>query len=275
MYPFLGTTGIAMYGFFNTIATYLFFVYNLANFRKKKDLRSNLSISVSNLLSRNKTTAIFANPTIWTCLEILLISYIQFSLLGGFFHEGMANLFKTGSNYFGTLFAKPILLYLFFFIIAVNPLKQMDLITPAYPLALVFVKLACFCHGCCAGFECSWGLYSINHEKYEFPSQLLEAGLALVIFLFLLWYKRRAKEGTLFPIYLIVYSATRFFSEFTRREADILGPLKRYHLLCIAGVVIGIIYFFIVQRYSEKIKELYTYNPIPQLSKKIKRKNPA
>lgn len=271
MYPYLGDTGIDMYILLGDIGIYFFYVYNLLNIRKKKALLSNFSLIVSDKLSQTKRFKFLGNHYIWALLEIALISYVQFGFILGFLNKGFGNLVNTGANYFGTAFFKPIILYVLFFLIAVNPLKQMDLITPAYPMALVFIKLACFCYGCCSGFKCSWGLYNINKEVYDFPVQLVEAGLALLIFIFLMWYKKRAKEGTLFPIFLILFSATRFFSEFTRVERNILGPFKTYHFLCLAGVIIGIGELYVVLRYSEKIKQLYDRNPF--VFKQEKKKN--
>ena len=95
--------------------------------------------------------------------------------------------------------------------------------------------------------------------KREFPSQLLEAALALIIFIFLMWYRKKAKEGTLFPVYVILYSATRFFSEFTRCDPDVFGILKTYHILCIIGVVIGIIELLVVLKFSDRIRPLFNF----------------
>ena len=268
MYPTLGNTGIGMYDLFNTIAIYLFYIYNFSNFKNKRSLLSNSSLAITESFSKRNKHSFLSNTGLWACIEIAVISFAQFELLLGELHSLVANTFNTGSNYFGTLFFKPIILYLLFYIIAINPLKQMDLITPAFPLALVAVKLACFFHGCCAGFECSWGYYDQSDCKNLFPSQLVEAGLALLLFIFLLWYRKKAKEGTLFPIYLILYSATRFFSEFTRIEKNILGPFKTYLFLCLAGIIIGVAELFIVLRYSEKIKTIYNRNPFPWIKEK-------
>ncbi len=267
MYPELG---YQMYGIFNVISTCIVFIYNYMNFKSKKNVLSNSTSIIIKSLSRKNNIRFLADSRLWIFIEITIISFVQYILLGGPLHTWVGNIFKTGANYYGTLFFKPIILYLFFYIIAVNPLKQMDLITPGFPLALIFVKLACFFNGCCTGFECSWGItnYYKSGPQKEFPSQLLETGLALLLFLFLLWYKKRAKDGTLFPVYLILYSATRFLSEFTRCEDNVLGPFKIYHFLCVAGVIIGIVELLIVLRYSEKIKQLYNRNPFPWIKEK-------
>lgn len=268
MYPVLGNTGIEMYGLLNTVAAWLVYIYNLTNFKNKNSELSNFSSVIIKRASRNNKFVFFAKPGLWLFVEIMIVSFVQLTLLGGPLHIKFGLLFQTPPNYFGTLFVKPIILYILFYIIAINPLKKMDLITPAYPLALVSTKLACFCYGCCKGFECTWGLYNNDTQAYEFPTQLVEAGLALCLFIFLLWYKKRAKEGTMFPVYLILYSATRFFSEFTRGDSNRFGPLKTYHLLCIAGVIIGIIELLIVLKYAEKIKALYDRNPFPWIREK-------
>ena len=135
----------------------------------------------------------------------------------------------------------------------------MDLITPAYSLRLIVVKLACFCQGCCSGMECSWGVYYPSDDAVLFPSQLLEAFVSLIIFVFLMVYRKKAKEGTLFPIYLIIYSATRFFTEFTRIEDEVFGILKTYHILCLVGIFVGIIWHVIVKKYSLSFPSLPTF----------------
>ena len=259
-----------LYGICGTLATIALYLFNYLNFKNKREVLSNSSSIIVNIFLKKDNTSFFADSRLWIFLEITIISFVQHNLLGAFLHTELGRIFKTGANYYGTAFFKPIILFVLFYIIAVNPLKQMDLITPAFPLALVFIKLACFVNGCCTGFECSWGItnYYKAGPKKEFPTQLVEAGLALLIFLFLLWYRKRAKEGTLFPVYLILYSATRFFSEFTRYEDNIWGPLKTYHFFCIVGVIVGIAELLIVLKFSENIKLLYDRNPFPWIQEK-------
>ncbi len=267
MYRYLGDTGIEMYGLFNTFATCIVYFYNFLNFKNKRNLLSNVSLFFINHFSNKRKLNFLKSINFWTVIELWLIIYFQYQL-GGFLNKWFGGIVKTGANYYGLIFFVPIILYLFFYVIKINPLKQMDLITPAFPLALVFVKLACFFEGCCSGFEVSRGYYNQVNQRFEFPSQLVEAALALLLFVFLISYKKKAKEGTLFPIYLILYSATRFFSEFTRNDSNILGPLKTYHFLCIGGVIVGIAELLIVLKYSEKIKSIYNRNPFPWIKGK-------
>ncbi len=263
MYPTLGNTGIKMYDLLNAIAALVVFIYNISNLNNKNNELSKFFSTIPNRIQKKNKTSVFSKPKTWLLIETVFISFIQFVFLAVYIHTEFGLAVQTPPNYFGTLFFKPIMLCIIFYIISTNPLKKMDLITPAYPLALIFAKLGCFCLGCCNGFECSWGLYNHENMAYEFPVQLLEAGLALSLFLFLIRYKKRAREGTLFPIYLILYSVTRFFSEFTRAEYTKYGPLKAYQVICIIGLIVGVAELLIALKFSERIKSLFDRNITP------------
>lgn len=258
MYDTLGNTGISMYNLLNAAGVFALIIFNFTQLKEKSKLLSNTSGFLFNYYSKKKRR-LFSNVYFWATLETIIISVVQY-LPAAILNTKFGLLMKTGSNYFGLILFIPFILFLFFYLISINPFKQLDLVTPAYPLALFFVKLGCFCNGCCQGFECSWGMTNYYYNagpRKEFPVQLVEAGLALLIFLFLNKYKKKAKEGTLFPIYLIVYSSTRFFSEFLRSEENVLWILKTYHLICIAGIILGTIELLIVLRYGDKIKKLF------------------
>lgn len=272
MYRNLGNSELVMYDLVGTFGFFAIFVYNFFMFRYKRLLLSNVSSFMINTASKNKKLKFFRSESLWAFIEIFIISCLQI-LPSSFFNVKLSNILETGANYFGLLLFIPTVLVPFFYIISVNPLKQMDLITPAYPLALIFTKLACFCNGCCGGIECSWGLINYSHGSEpirEFPVQLVEAVLALIIFVFFMFYKKKAKEGTLFPLYVILYSATRFFSEFTRNEPNVLGVLKVYHLLCIVGVIVGVAELVLVLKHSEKITQMFDHPVFTWYQKKQK-----
>ena len=139
------------------------------------------------------------------------------------------------------------------FLLGIKPLKSLDLITPGLPLSLIFFKFACFCSGCCNGIKTEYGFFNYRTKATEFPVQLVESVEALVIFLILMRIGKKAKTGTMFPIYTVIYCGMRFCSEFFRAQPDIWGPLKCVHLLCIAGIVLGFIGFVAAEKYGEKI----------------------
>lgn len=276
MYQFLGSSGNSLYNMLDVLATVALFIFNLSQYKQKAALQSYGTSYLQNLFSKRNTdkkTNILSYSVIWIILEIVIFSVVQYILTASFNRE-FGNMLQTGVNYFGRLYHIPFLITAFCILIWVDPCKQIDLITPAYPLALFVSKIGCFCQGCCAGIEWAGGLYNHSSERYEFPIQLVEAGLALLIFVFLLFWRNKAKPGTMFPTYLILYSATRFFSEFLSGKPDYIWMLKKYHILCIIGVVVGIIELLIALKFGEKISKFFqeTHYCIPN-EKKKKKKN--
>lgn len=248
------------YMFFNLFGGFALLTFNLTQLKRKKFLLSKFSKTIRNFLE-NKSQPVPASnfltsASFWAVIETIFISCFQYLPIS-FINKTFGAILDTGANYYGLLFFAPVIILLFCCLLWVNPLKQMDLITPAFPLALVFSKIGCFTIGCCSGIPWSYGLYNYYHKQYEFPIQLLEAGLALIIFIFLLFWRDKAKAGTLFPIYLILYSGTRFFSEFLSGKPAIIWIFKKYHILCFIGVIIGILELLFVRIITGKINSIF------------------
>lgn len=281
----------AYYANFNSIATVILLIYQFLHFRQKRGIPSFCVGRIQQFFQRihqnffgslpeeipwykkvfNNVLNFLSKDYLWLILEIVIMAALIQN--NGVFNSSFGKLVGTGANYFALLFVNGAIYILYCCIVGINPLKQLDWATPSYPLALIFVKFACFAAGCCYGIEWEHGLYSYRNEKYEFPVQLIELFWALAIFIFMMLYKKKAKTGTLFPIYLILYSSTRFFSEFLRREDNVLGILKVYHILCIIGVVVGVIGLIIVNKYGSIINAHFEKNyrgVIGTITRKIK-----
>lgn len=265
MYEFIGNTGMKSYDFFNALGFYVMFVFNILHLKHKKQFSSGATKFIGSKILKKQNSVIYS---IFVLIELMASTYLlyYFSGLGnGIFR----NLFDTGANYYGNLLLGPIPMFLLFYLSSVNPLKELDFLTVGIPLNLFFVKIACFCAGCCRGFECSWGWYYPTKDATMFPTQLLEAFMALFIFIFLMKYRKKAKDGTLYPIYMILYSTTRFFTEFTRIEENVFLIFKTYHLLSLLGIVIGIVWLLIVKKYSDPILKFYKKTPFPWAREEI------
>ena len=249
MYQFLGNTGIRMYDILSFLSFVPVLIFNFSQFKKKKNL---LSRKAQAYIEKKKTPdrrRLEKSTVLW---EILLISAVQY-FFAFIINTAFGEIVNTGPNYYGLLFITPVILAVAFILSGIDVLKQMDLITPAFPLALIPIKFACFCHGCCSGIECSFGFYNHFRGVVDFPVQLVEVGEAILIFVILMMLRNKAKEGTLFPLYLILYSSMRFFSEFLRYEENVIWILKKYHLLCLAGIVVGTIELLLVTKYKDKL----------------------
>lgn len=246
-----------LFGPLNTVGTIALVIYNLLQYKEKKKILGGASRSAMAFFASRKQRGInrlLAAAGIWIVLETIIVSAMQ-HYAAGYFNGVFGNLFHTGANYFGMMAAGPLLVLLACLLLRIDPLAQMDLITPGYPLALIFTKIACYVTGCCRGFAWEYGIYNPSTKMTEFPAQLLEAAVALALFIFLISCKRKMKKGTVFPIYLIVYSATRFFTEFTRCEPRIFMRLKMYQFLCIGGVIIGLLEYLLVCVYNARVQK--------------------
>lgn len=116
------------------------------------------------------------------------------------------------------------------------PWKTADLFAPGLALGHAIGRLGCFSAGCCYGRDTHvpWAVIFTDPSAHVqtdvplnrplHPTQLYEAVAEAIIFLFLLWLRRRKSfDGQVVLMYLILYSISRFGIEFYR--ADERGSL--------------------------------------------------
>jgi phosphatidylglycerol:prolipoprotein diacylglycerol transferase len=132
----------------------------------------------------------------------------------------------------------------------------MDLITPGILLAQVIGRVGCTINGCCYGKATSlpWGIVYTHPDSYGLnasidalskgmglhPTQPYEIIFLLIVFGVLFWLRKRFQpEGSLFLIYLSLYSMWRLGLGFLRDGTDFLFGLHQ-------AQVIGIIVLLIV-----------------------------
>ena len=256
MYQYLGNTGILLYNSLGIFSLPLILWYHFAQYSRKRKLLSGTGRRVQSWFARKTNGQFLSGERVWVALEILLFASVQWLLIGPL-NVNFGPLVATGANYFGTLFFMPLILMALSTLLGTNPMKQLDLLTPAFPLILTFTKAACFCQGCCRGIKTRFGMFNHATQSMEFPVQLVEMFFAICIFIILLKWRDKVKEGAMYPIYAILYSGTRFFSEFLRCEENVWGILKTYHILCILGMIYGIAGYLLVGIFREKINQRY------------------
>lgn len=232
-------------------------IYLLFNIKKVRQSPSIVSEHITGYLKSKNSRLPF--ETIAAVVEIFFV-VILFYATGSYTIELFGKCLGMSANYFGMIYFSPVLLVAGCYILGMNPQKIFDLIAPAYPLGLIFSKLACHCSGCCNGMEWEHGVYNYNTKLTEVPIQLIEAGWVLLIFIILFARRKKFKRGTGFPLYMILYSGIRFFSEFLRHEPEVFMWLKLYQLCCISGVIIGIIIYIVAIKHSDKINYIFIEN---------------
>ena len=103
--------------------------------------------------------------------------------------------------------------------------KIADILTPSIALGSVFGRIGCLLNGCCYGRACDlpWAIhFPADHETHGagvHPTEIYDALLNLILYLFLAWLFRRKKfDGQIFSTYLIVYAVFRSIAEYFRGD---------------------------------------------------------
>lgn len=248
---YLGSLEITSYSFINGLALPAAILCNLFLLQYKYGLLS----GYSQLLLRRAPTWCMR---VLAILETVLVTCVM-SFLGGQCNSFWAfSLWGGGANYFGLLYLSSPLVILVLLLLRINPLKQLDLYAPSYAVSLAIFKIACHFAGCCEGKECQFGFYNVSVEQYTFPAQLLEMAVALLMFFVLLRMIRKPHiPGTIFPVYMILYSVTRFFTEFTRAGDFIYFGLCAYQIQCLLGIWIGITWLLVTREYGQTLSDRF------------------
>jgi len=139
--------------------------------------------------------------------------------------------FQSGGTFYGALIGGVGTALLYTYFQKMQLLPVMDTLGAALPLGHAIGRLGCFAAGCCFGKPTSvpWSVVfkSDVAEKlagtplgiHLHPTQLYEAGVEFLNFLFLIWLgKRQRFTGQLVGTYFILYGAERGTIEFFRGD---------------------------------------------------------
>jgi len=127
-----------------------------------------------------------------------------------------------------------------------------DLVAPAILLAQAIGRVGCLLNGCCHGAQApDWLPFSIMYTNPNtecalpgvavYPTQLYEIIFCLIAFFVLLRIRKRLEpmEGTVFLLYLIMYSAWRLGVGFIREDMMIASGLSQSQIISIVVMVIA------------------------------------
>jgi len=130
-----------------------------------------------------------------------------------------------------------------------------DLLAPAAILAQAVGRVGCTINGCCYGVATSlpWGVVYTHPDSYAplgiavHPTQIYEIIVCLIIFGVLLWLRGRLEpEGSLFLVYLTLYSLWRFGIGFLRAGTPFLFGLHQAQVIGI--IVLAVTLLLLIRR---------------------------
>lgn len=141
------------------------------------------------------------------------------------------SLLQAGGVFYGGFIAAVLMALWYLRRHSLSTWKVADVAAPSIALGHAFGRLGCFAAGCCYGIatDLPWGvtftdtyagtLVGVPLNIPLHPTQLYEAATNLLLFAGLLWfYRRKQFDGQVFWVYVLSYSALRFFHEFLRGD---------------------------------------------------------
>ncbi|MBI4451314.1 prolipoprotein diacylglyceryl transferase [Candidatus Woesearchaeota archaeon] len=159
-----------------------------------------------------------------------------------------------GLSFHGGLFGGLIAGWLFCRTHKLSFLKTADLFIVPVALGQAFGRLGNFINGELPGRITSlwWGVKFPNVEGFRHPSSLYEAAYDILIFSVL--YPLRTKQwrpGSLLALFLMMYAAFRFVTEFVREPEIMIGPLTMGQLLNIPMFIAGAAIWYATRQKAE------------------------
>jgi phosphatidylglycerol:prolipoprotein diacylglycerol transferase len=140
--------------------------------------------------------------------------------------------------------------------------KIADILAPSIALGSVFGRIGCLLNGCCYGRACDlpWAIhFPLDHETHGVgvhPTEIYDALLNLILYVFLAWLFRRKKfDGQIFSTYLIFYAVFRCIAEYFRGDypADhVHAGLTSAQLVSVPIFVAGLALAAILSRSQKK-----------------------
>jgi phosphatidylglycerol---prolipoprotein diacylglyceryl transferase len=163
-------------------------------------------------------------------------------------------IWRGGLSMFGAILGGLLFLYFYAQRRAFTFWQAADLIGLVLPLGQAIGRFGNFVNYEAYGSETNlpWRMYvpepfRLGRGEFYHPTFLYEAIGNLVLFGILFWYKGRLKPGNLAAIYLLGYSALRFFIEPLRLDSTRLGGLRLDQIIALLLFVAAVTIY--VKRY--------------------------
>ena len=123
-----------------------------------------------------------------------------------------------GFVYYGGLFGVLLGILVYCKLLKLDAAPVYNMVAPAIPLFHIFGRIGCFMAGCCYSFTLSTSFVIGGIVIDHFPTQLIESGFNVLLFLAIWLLQKKFKGARWMRIYLICYGVFRFIIEFTRGD---------------------------------------------------------
>lgn len=155
------------------------------------------------------------------------------------------NIMGGGLAIHGAIIAGVVVAIIFCKVRKVNPWQLIDIVAPSLILGQAIGRWGNYANQEAHGgpTDLPWGIM-INGEKVH-PTFLYESIFNLMIFGFLMWYRKKSKvDGEIFLLYFALYSVGRFFIEGLRTDSLMLGPIRVAQLISVLIILICVLLLY-------------------------------
>lgn len=136
------------------------------------------------------------------------------------------------------------------------PFKEMLSMVALGPVAVHGVShLGCVFEGCCYGYIQQWGVYNPTTGCLHFPTQPIEAIIALMILFYMLVRAKRRKyvpDGLEYPIMLTLFGSSRVVCEFLRDNDKLWLGCSSLAFHALFMFVVGLVWIILAKRKQKK-----------------------
>ncbi len=256
MHPFINVFGFQLPVYGLLMAAAMLAAIGLSVLRAKKR-----GVSIDKLLSIALAAIVLG--IIGANVLFYIVTYTWEEFWTGLKENGISWLTSGGLVFYGGLIGGAAGAFLGAKFVRTKLYYYSDSVVPPLPLAPAIGRMGCFFAGCCYGkVTTSWIGMEFPEAVLEYgpgtkviPTQLIEAGVNLLVFAFLLWYTRRERRGfmTLF-VYLIIYGVERFLIEFLRGDSirGIFGAFSTSQWISLGLIVIAVAGIILTNKFADK-----------------------
>lgn len=160
------------------------------------------------------------------------------------------NIRNGGLAIHGALIAGVVVSLIFCRVRKINPWQILDIVIPSVALGQSIGRWGNFINQEAYGgpTDLPWGIM-VDGVKVH-PTFLYESIIDLAVFVFLLWFRKnkRKNEGETFALYLILYSAGRFFVEGLRTDSLMFLNMRVAQLISVGLAIAGAVIFALLRK---------------------------
>lgn len=192
--------------------------------------------TVGMLLCSYKRRSLFAISSWQSAAFTLLLTAV--GVAGAMLLHFLENGTFGGVSFYGSVFLIPVLMPLVGLLFRLKPGQTMDICGPCVAIMIGCMRFGCFLTGCCGGWTVCLGSFC-----FKWPTQMMDSIGDFAILLWLLQKEEQMpKSGKLYPLFMIAYSAMRFFLEYLRDTPKDWLLFSHGQWFAIAALLLGFLW---------------------------------